>query len=87
MWLVGVGLLLAFTGCGGADAKRDGSGVLARPTALRIGWVPNDEDVERRARWEGLRIYLEKTLKLPVELVQTGAYAPAIEAVCLPDRE
>ena len=81
MWLVGVGLLLAFTGCGDADAKRDASGVLARPSALRIGWVPNDEDVERRARWEGLRIYLEKTLKLPVELVQTGAYAPAIEAM------
>lgn len=81
MWLMGVGLLLAFTGCGDSGPKRDGSGLLARPTALRIGWVPNDEDVERRARWDGLRIYLEKTLKLPVELVQTGAYAPAIEAM------
>ena len=50
MWLVGVGLLLAFTGCGDADAKRDASGVLARPTVLRIGWVPNDEDVDAFAK-------------------------------------
>jgi len=76
-----IGLLLAFTGCGDSGPKRDAFGALSRPTVLRIGWVPNDEDVERRARWDGLRIYLEKTLKLPVELVQTGAYAPAIEAM------
>ena len=79
--LAGVGLVLAMTGCGDAGAKRDASVPPQRPTALRIGWVPNDEDVERRARWEGLRIYLEKTLKMPVELVQTGSYAPAIEAM------
>jgi phosphonate transport system substrate-binding protein len=79
--LLGVGLVLALTGCGDAGGKRAGSAPPDRPTVLRIGWVPNDEDVERRGRWEGLRIYLEKTLQLPVELVQTGSYAPAIEAM------
>ena len=81
MLLVVVGMLLAFTGCSDAGSKRDAFGALSRPTVLRIGWVPNDEDVERRARWDGLRSYLEKTLKLRVELVQTGSYAPAIEAM------
>ena len=74
-------VLLVLAGCGDSGAKGTSATMLARPTVLRIGWVPNDEDVERRARWEGLRVYLERTLKLPVELVQTGSYSPAIEAM------
>lgn len=77
--LISVGALsLGLTACGDAGANASGTG---RPTKLRIGWVPNDEDVERRARWDGLRAYLERKLSMPVELVQTGAYAPAIEAM------
>ena len=76
-----MGLMLTFAGCSDAGSKREAAAPVARPAVLRIGWVPNDEDVERRARWEGLRTYLEKTLRLPVELVQTGSYAPAIEAM------
>ncbi len=68
----------ALTGCGADAAAETETG---RPKVLRIGWVPNDEDVERRARWEGLRAYLERRLGMPVELVQTGSYAPAIEAM------
>lgn len=76
-----IGMLATLSGCGEAGSKRSADAAPARPAVLRIGWVPNDEDVERRARWEGLRVYLERTLKLPVELVQTGSYAPAIEAM------
>jgi phosphonate transport system substrate-binding protein len=43
--------------------------------------VPNEEDVERRVRWEGLTAYLSRKLAMPVELVQTGSYSPAIEAL------
>jgi phosphonate transport system substrate-binding protein len=77
--LIAAGLLLA--GCGGSAADRGEAAVPSRPEVLRIGWVPNDEDVERRSRWEGLRDYLQLTLKMPVELVQAGSYSPAIEAM------
>lgn len=52
-----------------------------RPTRLRVGWVPNDEDLERRVRFERLITYLSQRLDLPVELVQTGTYSTAIEAM------
>ncbi len=70
--------LLGLPGC----KKQSQSGASdARPSILRIGWVPNEEDVERRARWEGLRAYLERRLGMPVELLQTGQYSAAIEAM------
>lgn len=65
-------------GCADSSSNESADG---RPKVLRIGWVPNDEDVERRARWDGLRTYLEGKLQMPVELIQTGSYAPAIEAL------
>lgn len=69
--------VFALTGCG----RKITSDEAIRPTVLRLGWVPNDEDVERRSRWEGLVRYLERKLQVPVELVQTGSYSPAIEAM------
>jgi phosphonate transport system substrate-binding protein len=75
---VALSLALAVAGCSRPDAADQPA---ARPSSLRIGWVPNDEDVERRARWDGVRAYLERTLRMPVELVQTGTYSPAIEAM------
>jgi phosphonate transport system substrate-binding protein len=70
--------LLGLPGC----KKQSQAGASdARPAILRIGWVPNEEDVERRARWEGLRAYLERRLGMPVELLQTGQYSAAIEAM------
>jgi phosphonate transport system substrate-binding protein len=77
--LLAAALLLA--GCGASGADGSESAGPKRPAVLRIGWVPNDEDVERRSRWEGLRDYLQRTLQMPVELVQAGAYSPAIEAM------
>ncbi len=74
--LTGLGALTS--GC--ADSSSNASDD-TRPKLLRIGWVPNDEDVERRARWDGLRTYLEGKLGMPVELIQAGSYAPAIEAL------
>lgn len=74
-------LLGACLSAGGCDHAAASSAASVRPTSLRIGWVPNDEDVERRTRWDGLRAYLERKLAMPVELVQTGSYSPAIEAM------
>lgn len=77
--LAGTTLLLA--ACAPCSEAATGDDADARPTALRIGWVSNDEDVERRARWEGLEHYLEHRLGMPVELIQTASYSPAIEAL------
>ncbi|BET68643.1 putative selenate ABC transporter substrate-binding protein [Opitutales bacterium ASA1] len=67
--------------CGPDSRAEDEASRSDRPRVLRIGWVPNDEDVERRARWEGLVDYLERRLEMRVELVQTASYSPAIEAL------
>lgn len=73
-------VLVGLSGCQ-KDPASASSAPSARPTSLRIGWVPNDEDVERRSRWDGLRAYLERKLGMPVELLQTGQYSAAIEAM------
>jgi phosphonate transport system substrate-binding protein len=82
--VVAVLLIAGMAGC--APSERDegssaAGGTAARPERLRIGWTPNDEDVERRVKWDGLRMYLERKLGMPVELVQTATYSPAIEAM------
>lgn len=75
-------LALATTACGpSAATEARETAPDYRPAVLRIGWVPNEEDVERRIRWEGLTSYLSRKLGLPVELVQTASYSPAIEAL------
>lgn len=79
--LAAAALALAGAVGSGCSGQASAEAADARPKVLRIGWVPNDEDVERRARWDGLRDYLEGRLGMPVELVQTGLYAPAIEAL------
>lgn len=52
-----------------------------RPRRLRVGWVPNDEDLERRVRFERLVAHLSRRLDMPVDLIQTGSYSTAIEAM------
>ena len=63
------------------DPASAGNTPPARPASLRVGWTPNEEDVERRVKWEGLRVYLERRLGMPVELIESGAYSAAIEAM------
>jgi phosphonate transport system substrate-binding protein len=74
--LVTLGLL---SGC-----SRPGAGpvtVAAEPKLLRIGFVPNEEDLEQRVRFDALAAHIGKRLGMPVELVQTGTYSTAIEAM------
>jgi phosphonate transport system substrate-binding protein len=65
----------------GACAPRATDDPEVRPSRLRVGWVPNDEDVERRVRFAALTEFLSRHLDMPVELVQTGTYSTAIEAM------
>jgi phosphonate transport system substrate-binding protein len=51
------------------------------PKLLRIGFVPNEEDLEQRVRFDALAAHISKRLGIPVELVQTGTYSTAIEAM------
>ena len=76
LMLVTLGLL---SGC-----SRPGAGpvtVAAEPKLLRIGFVPNEEDLEQRVRFDALAAHIGKRLGMPVELVQTGTYSTAIEAM------
>jgi len=65
----------------GACAPRADDDPNVRPARLRVGWVPNDEDVDRRVRYAGLTEFLARQLGMPVELIQTGNYSTAIEAM------
>ncbi|MGH8018934.1 MAG: phosphate/phosphite/phosphonate ABC transporter substrate-binding protein [Opitutaceae bacterium] len=65
-------------GCSQSDAVGNDSG---RPEVLLPGWAPNEEEPERRVRLEVFTQYLEKRLKMPVDLVQTGSYSAEIEAL------
>ena len=62
-------------GSGGQyDAKGD-------PAVLRIGYVPNEEDLEQRVRFDSLAAYVSRELQRPVTLIETGSYSAAIEAM------
>lgn len=51
-------------------------------TTLKLGYVSSEITVfDREEAFKTLRDYLEKQLSAPVELVQTAAYEPAIEAM------
>lgn len=72
--------LLSFSGCGKPSESAQAQ-TAARPKSLLIGWVPSDEDVERRVRFTSLTTYLSQRLGMKVELVETGTYSTAIEAM------
>ncbi len=87
LWRFGAGLgslvlVLAglLSGCGGSGPTQlsDSSAELK---LLRIGFVPNEEDLEQRVRFDALAAHVSKRLGVPVELVQTGTYSTAIEAM------
>ncbi len=50
--------------------------------SLKLGYVPSEITVsDRQAAFEALRGHLQDQLKIPVELIQTAAYEPAINAM------
>lgn len=69
--------LLSLAGC----APSRSAELTPAPQTIRIGWVPNDEDVERRVRFDRFSHYLATRLARPVELVETGTYSTVIEAM------
>jgi phosphonate transport system substrate-binding protein len=86
LWRIAAGVapFLAVTlglvcGCGRPDAAP--ASAIAEPKVVRIGFVPNEEDLEQRVRFDALAAHVGKRLGLPVELVETGAYSTAIEAM------
>lgn len=51
-------------------------------SALKLGYISSEITIsDREEAFETLRNYLEEQLSAPVELVQTAAYEPAIEAM------
>jgi len=68
-----------FAGCSRQGDKK--SAATTEPKLLRIGFVPNEEDLEQRVRYDALAAHISKRLGIPVELVQTGTYSTAIEAM------
>lgn len=87
LWRFGAGLgslvwVLAalLSGCGGPGPTQP-SESSAELKLLRIGFVPNEEDLEQRVRFDALAAHVSKRLGVPIELVQTGTYSTAIEAM------
>lgn len=70
--------LFAHSACSPSSGASSGD---ERPSRLRVGFVPNEEDLERRVRFERLVAHLSRRLDMPVELIQTGNYSTAIEAM------
>ncbi|HEY0946189.1 MAG TPA: PhnD/SsuA/transferrin family substrate-binding protein, partial [Opitutaceae bacterium] len=80
--LLALALLLA--GCSGRATEADTAppSVNGRPGRLRLGYTPSEELVADREQSQAeLARYLERTLGIPVELVRTASYGPAIEAM------
>jgi phosphonate transport system substrate-binding protein len=73
-------LAALLSGCGGSGPTQL-SESSAELKLLRIGFVPNEEDLEQRVRFDALAAHVSKRLGVPVELVQTGTYSTAIEAM------
>jgi phosphonate transport system substrate-binding protein len=73
-------LAALLSGCGGPGPTQP-SESSAELKLLRIGFVPNEEDLEQRVRFDALAAHVSKRLGVPVELVQTGTYSTAIEAM------
>ena len=73
-------MMALLSGCGGTGPTQS-SDSSAELKLLRIGFVPNEEDLEQRVRFDALAAHISKRLEVPVELVQTGTYSTAIEAM------
>jgi phosphonate transport system substrate-binding protein len=73
---------LFFAGCARQGSVQSVEGDGAWPEVLRLGYSPAEELlVDREAANLALARYLERKAGIKVELVQTPAYAPAVEAL------
>lgn len=72
-------------GVGGCAAKSSSgsskSTTSAEKTPLRVGLIPNIAPEDQKAKYEPLRIYLEKKLDRPVELFVASNYAGVVQAM------
>lgn len=74
-------LSLALVGC----AKKGASAGETKPGAskvpLRVGLIPNIAPEDQKAKYEPLRVYLERKLDRPVELFVATNYAGVVQAM------
>jgi phosphonate transport system substrate-binding protein len=74
-------MLLTLFGCNGGPNNSTSSSPHGAVTELRFALVPSDDTEQMMAGFDKLRAYLEKTLGMPVTVVQTTSYAACIEAM------
>ncbi|MGH8019548.1 MAG: phosphate/phosphite/phosphonate ABC transporter substrate-binding protein, partial [Opitutaceae bacterium] len=77
MFVACAAAILLTAGC--SSSEPDGA-KSRRPDELRIGWSPSEEEPDRRARYDDLRVFLADRLRMPVTLIETGTYSTQIEA-------
>lgn len=73
-------------GVGGCAAKSSSGPTkpttsAAEKTPLRVGLIPNIAPEDQKAKYEPLRIYLEKKLNRPVQLFVASNYAGVVQAM------
>ncbi len=83
--LCGLSAVVLALGCArepAAPASTTARASEAWPEVLRLGYAPSDETVvDREKASRVLAKYLERRLGIPVELVQTASYGPAVDAL------
>lgn len=75
-WLALSSLSIFLLGCASAPSGSE------KPTTLRFAYNPSADDIQAsNKRYQGLKDYLSKALKMPVDLVQASGYSATIEAM------
>jgi phosphonate transport system substrate-binding protein len=73
-----IALFAAGVGC----ARKDDTPPSVERPVLRLGYTPSEEAVaDREEAMRALAAYLERQMVVKVELVRTGSYGPAVEAM------
>lgn len=75
-----VAFSLAALALGGCAAKATKPGPPEK-TPLRVGLIPNIAPEDQKAKYEPLRVYLEKELDRPVELFVASNYTGVVQAM------
>jgi phosphonate transport system substrate-binding protein len=75
-WLALPLLSIFLLGCASAPRGSD------KPAILRFAYNPTADDIQAsNKRYQGLKDYLSKAMKMPVDLVQATGYSATIEAM------
>lgn len=75
-WLVLPLFSILVSGCATAPSGSE------KPAILRFAYNPTADDIQAsNTRYQRLKDYLAKALKMPVDLVQASGYGPTIEAM------